>query len=204
MGAAIAIPIVAALIGTAGSYFMAEDQGKKAESRAEDQQAQAAALQRQTQAEQAKLWKENAFPSKENVEQKRKEGLATLGTGRTNAYENLARSLSVRGIGANSPFAGEGAAGIEKGYLQGQSSLINQLNTMENTPRFGFPFTGYAPSYGASAYSGLNYGQGAGGNLGMALGMMMAGKGGSSGGNSIANLPGGTDYPVDWTNWYGN
>ncbi len=201
-GASLWVPLAIGmgLLGAGGSYFMADEQQRRAESNAEDQRAEAEALQKRTQEEQAKLWKENAFPSKESVDQKRKEGMATLGTGRTNAYEDLARSLSVRGIGANSPFSGEGASNIEKGYMGGQASLINSLNTMENTPRFSFPFTGYAPNYGASAYSGMNSGSGAGSGLGMALGMMMANKGGNSGGVP-ALVPNSYDYGTG-TNWY--
>lgn len=139
------------------------------------------ARQGQWQETQEQNWKENAFMTPAEVATKRAAGLSLLSNERTNAYDRLARNLSVRGIGPGSAYASKPAAGIESGYMTGRGNLENTLLTAQNTPRFAYPFVS-APgaatgvSMGSTGYAPINNLYGETNPFGMALGIAAGNK----------------------------
>ncbi len=160
MGAA-AVPLAiigSSLLGVGGSIYASNKQASEqasAQRRNEAYQKQMFDLQSQRQQElqdkqtkqaeewqaaRAKEWQQNAFPSPDVVEAERTSGMAKLGTERERRYQELARSLSLRGIGGGGIASGGGEK-IEGSYLQGISDLNKNLVTLANTPRFAYPNT---------------------------------------------------------------
>jgi hypothetical protein len=74
------------------------------------------------------------YPAAALINDQRNQGMAGAGQARSNAYENLARSLSVRGIGPNSPYSAGKASNIEGSYLNSLSNLNSSLIRSANTP----------------------------------------------------------------------
>ena len=117
-----------------------------------------------------------SYPTAQYLEGKRAQGTASAGKAKQTAYDNLARSLSVRGIGPNSPYSTRRFAGIEGSYLDSLASLQNKLLDLENTPtNLGSTTTTETPNTNNP--------------LAMALGMMMYGKGNKGSGATTTNDP---------------
>jgi hypothetical protein len=162
------IPIIGPMIGGVMDVFGAGPQSqamKRQEDMADYMYEKNADLQNQ----QTQLWKENAFPTQAEINTQRASGIAGLGTERSKRYEQLARSLSTRGIGPGSAYASRPASAIEGSYLTGLSNLENTLINAQNKPRFNMPFIG-APSVPTASTGGSSN------PLGMALGMVAGGK----------------------------
>lgn len=169
------IPLIAAALTTGGGLYMNSQAQKNAESNAEDIAAQNAAA-----------WKANAFPSQAEMTNKENSGRAMLGSERSRSYENLAKNLSLRGIGSNSPFGAQVGSQIEGSYLKGLGDLNNTIVKTSETPRFSYPF--------ATPSNVTGGGSGALNPLGMALGMMAGRTGGTT---TPTPVPGSTDS--DWS-----
>jgi hypothetical protein len=109
------------------------------------------------------------YPTPSYIAGKRSQGTANAGQSRNNAYESMARNLSIRGIGPNSPYASGKASGIEGSYLDSLTGLENKLLDLENTPtNIGSTTVSESPKSTSNP-------------LAMALGMMMYGNGRNSG-----------------------
>jgi hypothetical protein len=104
------------------------------------------------------------YPSASYLAGKKAQGTANAGVNRNNAYESLARNLSIRGIGGGSPYGAGKASQIEGSYLDSLTGLQNKLLDLENTP------TNMGQTTVTNTPSSTN-------PLAMALGMMMYGKG---------------------------
>jgi hypothetical protein len=116
------------------------------------------------------------YPAAALINNQRNTGTAQAGAARSNAYENLARSLSIRGIGPNSPYSGGKASQIEGSYLDSLSGLNSALIKSANTPIGPIGTTTTTESSGAPSTN----------PLAMALGMMSY-KMGSGGNNQQKN-----------------
>jgi hypothetical protein len=116
------------------------------------------------------------YPSASYLAGKKSQGTANAGQNRNNAYESMARNLSIRGIGPNSPYSAGKASGIEGSYLDSLTGLQNKLLDLENTP------TNMGSTTVSSTPKTSN-------PLAMALGMMMYGNGRNNSGATKAQDP---------------
>ena len=175
------LPFVGPVIGATADLFGMGPQAQAQQSQQEamdyQQQKQlqnmyyGKQIQDQTQAQQTQLWKENAFMSPAEINTARASGVAGLGSERARAYQNMARNLSVRGIGPGSAYSSAPASAIEGGYMSGLSNLENTLINAANKPRFNFPFVNSSSGGGALSSGYPTSTAGYSNPLGMALGM---------------------------------
>lgn len=160
------IPLIAAVVGTAGSMYAQSESQKAQESAAEESRAYAQyqqdkliAQQKEQAAANEKAWKENAFPNSTELAAKQAETAASLGSERTKRLDQLSRTASLRGWGPGSGALSQAASTIEGDYLSALGKASTNLTEYANTPRFSYPFStgsvGYAPSYSSpnSGYS---------------------------------------------------
>lgn len=138
------IPLIAAVVSAgAGMYASSQQADAQKEAAEEARAAQFAAEQRAVQRqkelaeENMKNWKENAFPK--DVEQRRSELTADLGSAKTNAFDQFARKASVMGWGPGSGAIAKGGSAIESSYLSSLGKGLTDLSKYASTPLWASP-----------------------------------------------------------------
>lgn len=100
------------------------------------------------------------YPNTQALQSNKNMGIANAGAARSAAYDDLARQLSVRGIGPNSPYSAGKGSGIERAYQNALAGIDNTYTNKAYTP-IGF-------NQSSTTTGGGNNG------LAMALGLMMS------------------------------